>query len=81
MFDISRCSVAARRLERVTRTGAIDEDTFLPVSAARRRKCGIDCGIGRYVRRCEKAADLGRNERTTRFVEVENGDFRTVCCE
>jgi hypothetical protein len=50
------------------------------VRSARRRKRGIDRRIGRNVRTCEKAADLRRNERTTRFVSIENGDFRTVPC-
>ncbi len=80
MFDIARFLIATSRFKRIAHSRTIYEDTFLPVRSARRRKRGIDRRIGRNVRTCEKAADLRRNERTTRFVSIENGDFRTVPC-
>ena len=78
MAYLATLLVALGGLDRVTDTGAIDEDAFLAVRLARPGKTRIDIFIAGDIDLAEDATDVLGNRLALFLVHVEDGDLRPL---
>ncbi len=81
MLDLAGLLVAARGLDSIADSGAIDQDTLLTMRRTRLGKSGIDIFVARHIDLAKHSADICGNGFALFLVHVEDRDLRTLGSE